>query len=114
MNKTFYVYDWTFNAYENAAKHVHKRLSDRGFITDKSQYIITNDHPAGYDCICVEVSCDDQNFERVNTFMGNTFEANNYIGDRWFCPNCSVLVAQRYGNIYFDGDMMCGVIYDEI
>ena len=109
--KTFYVYDDTFNAYENARNHVHKSLLDHGILTDKYSYTITNNHPAGWDCICVDV--DAEGLENVNSFMGNTVEMENNDGDKWMGNSISVLAVERMvdrgGEIYYDGDRNCGV-----
>lgn len=111
MIKTFYVYDDTFDAYENARNHVHKRLLDHGILTDKYSYSISNNHPAGWDCICVDVDAD--GLDGIKTFMGNTIEMENNDGDKWMGNSISVLAVERMvdrgGEIYYDGDRNCGV-----
>lgn len=109
--KTFYVYDDTFDAYENARNHVHKRLLDHGTLTDKYSYSITNNHPAGWDCICVDV--DAEGLENVNSFMGNTLEMESNDGDKWMGNSRAILTIERMVDggceIYYDGDRNCGV-----
>lgn len=111
--KTFYCYDDTFNAFENAKNHVHGYLLSHGYSTDTTKYVVSNSHPAGYDCICVDVSHTE--LLKVSSFTGNTrLSGNNHKkgGDVWVCPNMLVVVAERkfYGDIYFDGDRLCGVM----
>tara|TARA_R110002020_G_scaffold86013_1_gene212192 strand:+ start:584 stop:940 length:357 start_codon:yes stop_codon:yes gene_type:complete len=111
--KTFYCYDDTFNAFENAKNHVYQYLFSHGYDTDVTKYITSNSNPAGYDCICVDVPHTDP--LEVSTFTGNTklSEDNHKArGDVWVCPNMLVVVAERkfYGDIYFDGDRLCGVM----
>lgn len=111
MLKTFYVYDDTFNAFENARNHVHKRLLDHGILTNKYSYAISNNHPAGWDCICVDVDIDKVSY--ISSFMGNTIEMENNDGDKWVGSNVSVMVVERMvdrgSEIYYDGDRNCGV-----
>lgn len=114
MIKTFYCYDDTFNAFENAKNHVHKYLLGKGVITDIESYKVSNDHPAGYDCICVTVEHDD--LDGINSFVGNTYECENNVGPSWIDGNLLLDIANHktyHGCFYFDGDRKCGVTYHE-
>lgn len=111
MIKTFYAYDDTFNAYDNARGHVHKYLLDYGVLTNKYLYTIENNHPAGWDCICVTV--DNDGLDNIPPFTGNTYEMSTNEGNKWVCQNSSLLTVQGMVEggceIYYDGDLNCGV-----
>ena len=111
--ETFYCYDDTFNAFENAKNHVHQYLLSHGYDTDITKYTTSNSHPEGYDCICVTVEHTEP--LEVGTFTGNTKLSKDNLkarGDVWVCPTMLVVIAESsfYGDIYFDGDRLCGVI----
>jgi hypothetical protein len=112
MLKTFYIYDDTFDAYKNAATHVHRYLRDEyKLLTKWKDYKITNQHPAGYDCICVEVEVPDT--LKVKSFLGNTRQCEESTGDKWVCKDillAELLRDNYYPDVYFDGDRLCGVM----
>lgn len=77
---TFYIYDNTENRFYNAKNNVKKHLLNEFDINkDISNFITTNKHPAGDDCMCVTVSFQENEIEgkAIKSFLGNTVESLN-------------------------------------
>lgn len=105
--RTYYVYDDTPYPYYHAAKHVQRYLKSHGVDTDIRTYRISNEHPCGVDCICVDVG-----FEIVgNSYLDWTIESLIEHDKRKWYSNILLSDLLRVDQSRFyvvcDGDSMC-------
>jgi hypothetical protein len=82
---TFFIYDDTDNRFDNAKNNVKKHLFNEFDINkDINNFITTNDHPAGDDCMCVTVTFLKSEIEgkALKSFLGHTIESLTEIKNR--------------------------------
>jgi len=78
---TFYVYDCTENRFDNALNHIKNYLKDSHEIeTVNSDFTVSNNHPAGDDCMCVDINL--KTNDSLKSFQYNTKENEEYIRNR--------------------------------
>lgn len=78
---TFYIYDCTDNRFKNALNHIKNYLkNDHDIETVDEDYTVTNDHPAGDDCMCVDINLETK--AQLKSFHHNTKENEDFIRSR--------------------------------
>lgn len=83
--RTFYVYDDTNERFINASNHVINHLKENFNIEKTVEHLTTrNDHPAGDDCICVDVAFNEEEIlnKNIKSLLGNTQEYEDYFAKR--------------------------------